>query len=117
MAHILVVEDNAVVRMLCVEVLDAEGHDVVGVETAADALAVARHRPDLALIDVNLGGQDGVELGGQLNIPVLFMSGSQPPDLDQRMSAVGTRVAFIKKPFEIKDLLAEVAEALQPATS
>jgi NtrC-family two-component system response regulator AlgB len=60
---ILVVDDEPNIRrMLCV-FLEAEGHSVISVRKTKDALAEARRRYfDLALIDLRLGTESGMDL-------------------------------------------------------
>ena len=59
--RVLVVEDNAIIGMLLAEVLAGMGHDVCAIEaTEADAVtAAARCRPDLMIVDVQLGDGSG----------------------------------------------------------
>ena len=40
MSRILVIDDEAVIRMLVMEILEASGHDVVGADCAESALAL-----------------------------------------------------------------------------
>jgi DNA-binding response OmpR family regulator len=59
---VLVVEDNAIIGMLLAEVLAGMGHDVCAIEaTESDAATAAvRCRPDLMIVDVQLGDGSGV---------------------------------------------------------
>jgi DNA-binding response OmpR family regulator len=77
---VLVVEDDAMVGFLVEGFLEALGHTVVGpmarLETALEA--AQRETFDLALLDINLDGQDVfpvVDILDGRHIPVIFVSG------------------------------------------
>jgi DNA-binding NarL/FixJ family response regulator len=64
----LIVDDNAGFREEMRGLLSEQGLDVVGeAGCAADARRkIAELRPDVALIDIDLGGESGLELARQL---------------------------------------------------
>ena len=60
--HILVVDDDALLRRSLSLQLEQSGFRASTAETAEDALALARRDPpDLILLDVGLPGMDGLE--------------------------------------------------------
>src|SRR5512139_327849 len=60
---VLVVDDEPNIRRTLTISLEAEGHRVAAVSNAGDALAQARQRHfDLALVDLRLGTESGMEL-------------------------------------------------------
>jgi DNA-binding response OmpR family regulator len=62
-AKILVVDDEASIRLFLMETLTNAGHQVTAVESGEEALAyIAQEEFDLALLDLKLGGIDGVEV-------------------------------------------------------
>lgn len=67
--HCLIVDDNTSFREELRALLVEQGLDVVGgAGTAADACRqIAELRPDLALIDIDLGGESGLELARRLH--------------------------------------------------
>ncbi|MFZ7128599.1 MAG: sigma-54-dependent transcriptional regulator [Desulfobacterales bacterium] len=66
--EILVVDDEPNIRKTLSYCLTAEGHAVIAVSNAADAIEEARRQSfDLAFVDLKLGGENGMEL-----IPVLL---------------------------------------------
>jgi len=109
--RVLVVDDNMVVRMLCVEVLESQGYDAVGAQSATEALELNDDTVRAALIDIGLPDMDGIDLASQLTGPVVLMSGTVPRDLQQRAEALSLRYWFVKKPFQIPELLAAVEAA------
>lgn len=61
--NILVVDDEINIRKTLATCLEAEGHRVVSVSNASDALAEASRRSfDLAFVDLRLGTDDGLDL-------------------------------------------------------
>jgi DNA-binding NarL/FixJ family response regulator len=79
--HILVVEDEQVVRLSVVSYLSDENYDVVGVANGRDALgAIAVRRPDLVLLDLRMPEMDGLEFlreirGRNDQTPIVVLSG------------------------------------------
>jgi DNA-binding NarL/FixJ family response regulator len=69
--RLLIVDDNATFLEAATRALEADGLQVVGVaSTTAEALAREQElRPDVILVDVNLGGENGAELACLLSSP------------------------------------------------
>lgn len=66
-AKILLVEDNRHQRTLYKQNLENEGYKVFDAKNGAEALNFAvKHQPDLAVLDIKLVGEDGLELMGKL---------------------------------------------------
>jgi DNA-binding response OmpR family regulator len=110
MAGVLVVDDDAALRLLCRVNLELEGFAVREAGSLAEAeAALAAERPQVVLLDVHLGGDQTHELLARLRaegIPVALVTGSVDVD-DYRRSAD----AVIAKPFEPR-LLVETARRL-----
>ena len=65
--HVLVVDDEINIRKTLTVSLETDGHAVVAVSNASDAVAEASRRPfDLAFIDLRLGTTLGIDLIPQL---------------------------------------------------
>ena len=64
----LIVDDSEPFLASARRLLESQGLEIVGTATSgAEALdLVATHSPDLALVDVELGEEDGVALAGEL---------------------------------------------------
>lgn len=82
-ARILIIEDEALVAMELRFVLEDLGHDVVGVAATAKSARDIVHDSeiDLALVDIHLSdGPTGIDLGRELGqdmgVSVLFMTGN-----------------------------------------
>ena len=115
--HLLVVEDDDIVRMLMVEVLDDLGYTVIEAENAANALKVLRDTEQplaLMMTDVGLPDLSGDKLAQQARdirptLPVLFASGyAENVEVPAGMHLIG-------KPFSIDALREKVQSILQPA--
>ena len=123
MAKILVVDDEVGIRELLSEILRDEGHDVQLAENAAAARAARNHaRPDLVLLDIWMPDTDGITLlkewsaGGQLNMPVVMMSGHGTIDTAVEATRIGAQ-DFLEKPIALQKLLAAVKRALQKSVA
>jgi DNA-binding NarL/FixJ family response regulator len=68
MPSVLIVDDHASFRATARQLLEAAGYEVVGeaVDGASALEAVARLRPDVVLLDVQLPDMDGFEISRQL---------------------------------------------------
>lgn len=99
--HVLLVDDHPAVREGLGLLLTPEGIEVCG-EAAGrgDALAVlAMRRPDLAIVDLSLDGEDGVALIAELTqrgIPVLVYSMHNDP-LHVRSALAAGALGYVTK--------------------
>ena len=79
-ASVLVVEDDAALRMVCRVNLELDGFRVIEAATVDEArAAVAGERPGLVLLDLHLGSGASDELLDELRaagIPVVLVSGT-----------------------------------------
>jgi DNA-binding NtrC family response regulator len=118
MANILVVDDELGIRDLLMEILNDEGHQVELAHNAAQARE-ARHkgRPDLVLLDIWMPDTDGLTLLkewarlGQLNMPVIMMSGHATVETAVEATKIGA-YSFLEKPITLQKLLKSVEHAL-----
>ena len=110
---VLVVEDDAALRMLCQINLDLEGYRVLEAETIDQAAELVSSEPiDVVLLDLHVGERHGLELLPTLRAvrpgaAVCLLSGtseSEPP-IEEGVDG------FIRKPFDL-DVLTETVERL-----
>ena len=119
---ILVVEDEAMVRVLAVRCLTEHGYRVVEARTSGEALAYVQENPgsvDLVLSDVVMPMMGGRELSQRLArvapaLPVLFMSGYTGEDVVRR-GLLDAGAPFEQKPFSPESLARKVREMLDGA--
>jgi CheY-like chemotaxis protein len=117
---ILIVEDDFALGGLLMDIINDETpYKAFFASSGEQALQLARSlKPDLLLLDYQLPCMNGLELYDTLHamegfakIPALFMSANAPiSELEKR------RVSFIKKPFELEDMLYSI-EVLLSRTS
>ena len=116
---ILLVDDEPEVLGEVSAVLNAAGYVCHCCSTAAQALQRAREiSPDLIISDIQLQGETGLEMCEQLrkelslyDVPVMFLSGAQIPDIIRRSHAVGGSY-YLRKPFDPEVLLELLQKAL-----
>lgn len=119
--RILIVEDDALNRMLFSEVLEGDGFVVELVADEREALAAAAaFQPDLIIMDIHLPNISGLRLIRMLKrdralaaIPVLAVTGYVGTGEEGRVRKAGAD-GYLAKPVSIRPLLAAVAELLPP---
>lgn len=124
---VLVVDDDAVSRLVAEHILRSGGHDVIGAESAEDALAVLdttdRDTVQLIVCDYNMPGASGLDLLDQLHRseildpcpPFVLLTGVGEEDElnDERAGQVS---GYLTKPVQSGELLALAANlAAAPA--
>lgn len=116
-ATIVVVDDDASVRRGLERLLRAVGYLVETYESAAQFLARAPIAgPCCLVLDVRMPGQGGLELyqtltAGGRHLPVVFITGLGDIPTVVRAMRAGA-VDFLTKPFDDKELLDAVDQAL-----
>ena len=121
---VLVVEDEAGVRMLTTEVLKARGYTVLAASTPGEAQAISEAHAgpiELLLTDMVLPEMGGRELAATLTaarreMAVLYMSG-YTTDAALRHGVTDGGVAYLEKPFTPTTLMVKVREVLQTAAT
>jgi two-component system cell cycle sensor histidine kinase/response regulator CckA len=113
--RVLLVEDDAAVRMILSRGLLAQGLAVTVAADAAAALEILHAGAvfDVLVSDVMMPGIDGVELAAQArklrpNLPIILMSGFAEAPRHRAADAQG--VGFLAKPFVLADLVAAITE-------
>ena len=116
-AHILLVDDDALLRRSLVLNLEEAGYRASACATAEDALALAvRDRPDLVLLDIGLPGMDGLDalyhFQSRLEVPVIFLT-ARRRELDEVLGLQLGADDYITKPFDRDILLARIKTVLR----
>lgn len=102
--HVLLVEDDALIRMAAVDMIEELGHRVVDVGSAEQALEVLQTEPiDVLMTDLGLPGISGTSLVSQVqarwpSIQIVIASGFAEPDREDR-AGIGQDVVWISKPY------------------
>ncbi|WP_083101140.1 response regulator [Pseudophaeobacter leonis] len=114
---ILIVDDEPKVRLLLKRCLESDGFNVIEAEDEARTLeAISAHDVKLITLDVNLGGENGLQIAKRIrqnsNIPIIMITGRD--DVIDRV--VGLEVGaddYITKPFHVREVLARVGSVLR----
>lgn len=119
--HVLVVDDEADIRVAIQDILSDEGYGVTVAANADEArTARAKQKFDLILLDIWMPDTDGITLlrewseGGDLNCSVVIMSGHGTVDTAVEATRLGA-FDFIEKPLSLAKLLRTVEAALDSA--
>ena len=119
---ILVVDDDPDLLKLLALRLSAAGYLAQTAESGERALAmIAVSRPDVVVTDLKMGGMDGLALFEAIQraaptLPVIILTahGTIPEAVDATRRGV---FGFLPKPFESRELLAQVGQALKLSSS
>jgi DNA-binding response OmpR family regulator len=115
--HILVVDDDALMRRSLAFNLEQAGFHASTAESAETALAqVSLDRPDLVLLDISLPLMDGLDamrqLKNQFDLPVIFVT-ARRRELDEALGLELGGDDYITKPFDFDVLVAHVKAVLR----
>jgi two-component system OmpR family response regulator len=119
--HILVVDDQEEICDLVREYLAEEGFRV---STAKDGASLReemlRSRIDLVILDLMLGGEDGLQLARELRarseIGIIMLTG-RGETVDRIIGLEMGADDYLPKPFHLRELLARVRSVLRRAAS
>jgi two-component system, OmpR family, response regulator RpaB len=117
--RVLVIDDEAPIRLLCRVNLEAEGMEVLEAADGPSGLESARHsRPDVILLDVMMPGLDGWQVAEELlddeltsGIPIVFLTARAELRDRARGLDVGG-IDYVTKPFNPIELASLVRELL-----
>ena len=114
--RVLIAEDEALIRMDLREMLEEEGHEVVGeARDGAEAIALARAlAPDVVFMDINMPGVNGIEaaevIGDERIAPVVMVTAFSQAAYVEQAAAAGA-MAYVVKPFTRTDIMPAMALA------
>jgi DNA-binding response OmpR family regulator len=111
---ILVVDDDEDIREVIMMILEIEGYDVLGLNNGRTVVdTVHQTRPDMVLLDVQLGDTDGRDICRELKeqpatqgIPVIIISANHGWSAlrEKQCNPDG----FLAKPFDLTELVDHV---------
>src|SRR5262245_23121323 len=118
-AEILIVDEDSLSLASATEALDSAGHMVYRSRDRRSALKIATTEAlDLIICDVSIGGDSGLELSRELrrmpgmqDVPVMFVSRTQLPDIVRRSHEAGAAY-YLRKPLDPEVLIDLVTKAL-----
>ena len=124
MTTVLVVDDEAPIRLLCRVNLEAEGMRVLEAADGDKGLELARaERPDVVLLDVMMPGRSGWEVAEELlgddstsSIPIIFLTARA--EIRDRAKGIDLGgVDYVTKPFNPVELAPLVEDLVRRVES
>lgn len=118
--RVLLVDDEEELVTTLVERLELRGHAAVGILTGEDAIArVKQQRFDVAVLDLKMPGEDGVEIMQRLKricpgLPVILLTGHMSEGASERGMQAGAD-DYLIKPVDIENLVVKLHEAVAAA--
>ena len=115
--RVLVVEDEALIRLDLAEMLTEEGYVVAGeAGDGEQAVALARElRPDLVIMDIKMPKVDGIAAAGEIVderiAPVVMLTAFSQRDLIEQARDAGA-MAYLVKPFARHELVPAIELAV-----
>ena len=118
--HVLVVEDDEVIRGLLLEQLKEEGYRVYAASGAGEAMKMLRgFVPDLIISDIMMPHKDGYEFCREIRslealkaVPFMFVSARG--EVSERLEGFRSGATdFLPKPFEMKEFLFRVNRQIE----
>jgi len=121
--RILIVEDNPANRELLQDWLEIEGYEVwCAADLEASYEVLGAEPPDVVLLDINLGAENGLDLVAWMrrktsldSIPVIAVTAHALATEQERILQAGC-VACLSKPIDFKDLREQLRRWLQYRT-
>jgi CheY-like chemotaxis protein len=118
-AEILVVDSDLRSLFAAAEILERAGYLVYQAGDRSGALRIARREAiDLVICDASLAGASGLDVCGELralpgmqDVPVMFISQTQLPDIIRRSHAAGAAY-YLRKPLDPNVLIDLVGKAV-----
>lgn len=119
--RVLVVDDDPAIRRLLRTSLSANGYTVFEEDTGYGALgAVTTHKPDVAILDLDLPDIDGVDVTHALRewtrLPIIILS-VHDREKDKIAALDAGADDYLTKPFGVGELLARLRVALRHANA
>ena len=114
-ANVLIVEDERVSRRALAALMSASGYETEAAASAEEALSAVQSgvHPDIALVDLDLPGMNGLDFIGQLTqldpavFPVLITA-ANGDNLTRMLEQRG--VAYLRKPVDFDHLMHLLSE-------
>jgi DNA-binding response OmpR family regulator len=116
--RLLVVEDDAHIRLGLCEALRAEGYDVIDCRDGAQAgPLVKQQKPDLVILDIMLPRKSGFDLCREIRaaknrVPILMLS-AKGQEIDKVVGLELGADDYVTKPFSLRELIARVQALLR----
>jgi DNA-binding response OmpR family regulator len=116
-AHVLVVDDDPLIRQTIVNYLGDYEMRVTALASGREIADVtAREMIDLLILDLKLPGEDGIDIARRIradsNMPIIMLTGRQE-EADRVMALELGADDYLTKPFSPRELLARIRSLLR----
>jgi len=116
--HVLLIDDDPAIRSLLSDYLSQHAFRVTAIkDSELLARIMANDPPDLTIVDLNLGHEDGLQVVRRLttssDAPVVIISGNRLDEADKVVGLELGAMDYITKPFGVRELLARVRSSLR----
>src|SRR5258707_425209 len=116
--HILVVDDDAMVRQTITNFLEEQNVPVASVSSRHDLNShLEKAHPSLILLDLRLGQEDGLdvlkEIRSHSDVPIIIMTGHSREEVDRVVGLELGADDYLTKPFSLRELLARIRAVLR----
>jgi DNA-binding response OmpR family regulator len=120
MARILLIDDDEHIRLLYAQELSEEGYEVITL-APGDMIpsAVDQFQPEVVVLDIKMGGYDGLELlqhirNRHLSLPIILCSAYDTFKEDPRTMAADY---YVVKSFDLSELKIAIQRAIEAETA
>ena len=115
--HVLIAEDETIIRLDLRQLLEAEGFVVCGeARDGLEAVELARTtKPDVAILDLKMPGVDGIEAARRIYaeqpVPMVMLTAYGDRHSVERALGAGV-FGYVTKPFRAQEVVAAILAAL-----
>ena len=115
--RVVVAEDEALIRLVLVELLEEHGYEIVGqASDGEEAVRLANElEPDLIVMDVKMPKMDGITAADKIAedriCAVVMLTAFSQRDLIKRAKEAGA-MAYVVKPFDASDVIPAIEIAM-----
>ncbi|MFC2004632.1 response regulator transcription factor [Chloroflexota bacterium] len=118
---IMVVDDEKSILELLTRFLESEGYRVITTSNSQSALALLKEqRPDLLILDIMMPEPNGLVILHHVrqhsDVPVIILTAREEDTIVQSSIIVGAN-DYVKKPFNLPELLSKIRVNLECASS
>ncbi|MBN1903742.1 MAG: response regulator transcription factor [Deltaproteobacteria bacterium] len=115
--RVLIIEDDAKIRMLLKEYLEGNGFEVITLSDGNNALDfINAESPDIVILDIMLPGKNGLEVLKEIrqknSIPVVMLT-AKGEDADRIVGLELGADDYLPKPFNPRELLARMRAVMR----
>jgi two-component system, OmpR family, response regulator len=117
-ARVLVVDDDPAMRQMVVNYLEQHDMRALSAPSRQDMVRhFAESEPDLLILDLRLGRDDGLELLREIrshsDVPVIITTGHRRDEIDRVVGLELGADDYLTKPFSLRELLARIRAVLR----